>query len=180
GPWNSWDIWARIGRKTARQSAEQRDSRDRGTRETRKFGSAEGEENRLTAERHSWDIWAVNFRTNAKDANHPDRPKRRTFTLSSLGHLGHENVKDANRPVQPKQRTFVQGHPGQKYARDADSRRNREPITLRHVSSSERGTEKPESGGSEVFVPDSTGTVGTEGREGRENLAGPRTNQVTP
>ncbi|KAH9315408.1 hypothetical protein KI387_024035, partial [Taxus chinensis] len=44
-----------------------------------------------------------------------------------------------------KQRTFVQGHLGQKYARDADSRRNREPITLRHASSAERGTEKPES-----------------------------------
>ncbi|KAH9301576.1 hypothetical protein KI387_013159, partial [Taxus chinensis] len=52
------------------------------------------------------------------------------------------------------------GQSGQKYAADIESRRSREPIKSRHVSSSQRGTGKPESGGSKEFVPDSLGQLG--------------------
>ncbi|KAH9305134.1 hypothetical protein KI387_009538, partial [Taxus chinensis] len=44
-------------------------------------------------------------------------------------------------------------------------------ITPRVIS--RKGTRKPISGGSEVFVPDSTGTAGPKGREGREKPADP-------
>ncbi|KAH9325371.1 hypothetical protein KI387_005549, partial [Taxus chinensis] len=37
------------------------------------------------------------------------------------------------------------GHPGQKYARDARSRKNRQRMESRHVSSPQTGTRKPES-----------------------------------
>ncbi|KAH9324189.1 hypothetical protein KI387_004367, partial [Taxus chinensis] len=40
------------------------------------------EEKRLTTE---WDSSGQEY---VKDANHPDRPKRRTFALTALGHLG--------------------------------------------------------------------------------------------
>ncbi|KAH9294484.1 hypothetical protein KI387_040312, partial [Taxus chinensis] len=50
----------------------------------------------------------------------------------------------------------------QRDAEDAYSRRSREPMRLRHVSSAERGTEKPISGGSKVFVPGILGQLSHE------------------
>ncbi|KAH9300579.1 hypothetical protein KI387_012162, partial [Taxus chinensis] len=81
-----------------------------------------------------WDIWAVRTQTT------PDRPKRGTF---SLGHLGRECAEDANRPVRSKQRNFVLGQKGQRDAWDADNRKSREPIRLRHVSSADKGRGSP-------------------------------------
>ncbi|KAH9308967.1 hypothetical protein KI387_036878, partial [Taxus chinensis] len=50
-------------------------------------------------------------------------------------------------------------------------------ITTRVTS--KKGTRKPISGGSEVFVPDSTGTSGTNGREvDAKEPADPQTNQI--
>ncbi|KAH9328365.1 hypothetical protein KI387_000473, partial [Taxus chinensis] len=50
---------------------------------------------------------------------------------------------DVNRSVQPKQRKFVLGHLGRRDVRDADSRKSREPIRLRHVSSENEGQGSP-------------------------------------
>ncbi|KAH9305348.1 hypothetical protein KI387_009752 [Taxus chinensis] len=52
-------------------------------------------------------------------------------------------AKDANRPVRPKQRNFILGQLGQRDAWDADSRKSREPIRLRHVSSADKGQGSP-------------------------------------
>ncbi|KAH9311865.1 hypothetical protein KI387_026900, partial [Taxus chinensis] len=41
GPWDSWDVKARIGRKAARRSTQQRDIRAVGTRGMRKGEPAE-------------------------------------------------------------------------------------------------------------------------------------------
>ncbi|KAH9325508.1 hypothetical protein KI387_005686, partial [Taxus chinensis] len=84
------DIGARIDRKAARQSAGQRNIWAVGTRGTRKAGSAEGEENRLTTLGHLG-------QEDAKDTNRLDRPKRRTFALSSSGHLGREDANQLYR-----------------------------------------------------------------------------------
>ncbi|KAH9325896.1 hypothetical protein KI387_006074, partial [Taxus chinensis] len=57
---------------------------------------------------------------------------------------------------------FCLGHLGQKYAWDVKSRRSREQMKSCHVSSSQRATGKPESGGLEKFVPGSLGHSGQE------------------
>ncbi|KAH9325029.1 hypothetical protein KI387_005207, partial [Taxus chinensis] len=63
--WDSWDIEAWIGRKASRRPAKQRDIHK--------------------------DIRAVG---RVKGVNWPVRPKRRTFALRQLGHLGREDMKD--------------------------------------------------------------------------------------
>ncbi|KAH9318176.1 hypothetical protein KI387_019945, partial [Taxus chinensis] len=75
------DIWARIGRKAARQSAEQRNIRAVRMRGRAKAGSAEGEENRLTTLGHLG-------QEDAKDVNRPVRPKRGTLRTKHLGPFG--------------------------------------------------------------------------------------------
>ncbi|KAH9300901.1 hypothetical protein KI387_012484 [Taxus chinensis] len=70
------------------------------------------------------------------------------------------DAKDVNRPIQPKWETSAPGQVGQKDAWDADSRESRGPIRSRHMLAGRKGTWKPISGGSEVFVPDSLGHPG--------------------
>ncbi|KAH9306472.1 hypothetical protein KI387_010876, partial [Taxus chinensis] len=84
-----------------------------------------------------------------------------------LGHLGRKDAKDAKRrsgrkegqgvPFREVWKNLSQttlGQVGHKYTADVGSRRSRGPIKSRHVSLAGKRTGKPESGGSEVFVPD--------------------------
>ncbi|KAH9323809.1 hypothetical protein KI387_018448, partial [Taxus chinensis] len=54
------------------------------------------------------------------------------FVPGSPGQLGQKCADDVNRPVQLKQRTFVLGHPGQRDAWDAESRKSRERMESCH------------------------------------------------
>ncbi|KAH9302155.1 hypothetical protein KI387_013738, partial [Taxus chinensis] len=154
-PRNIWDIRdtkARFGRNASKRPAKHWDKWNKCTRkDAEPAGSAEREEKTTTAQ----DIWGKRTRTDPEPAE-----------------MGVQ-MDVENRPVRE---TAAQGQVGQRDARDADSRRSRKPIRSQPRVTGRKGTRKPISGGSEDFVPRSTGTFGTKGRGGRENPAGPWTN----
>ncbi|KAH9321736.1 hypothetical protein KI387_016375, partial [Taxus chinensis] len=91
-----------------------------------------------------------------KDADQPIWRKSVHFgrfkSPRQSGTVGY--AEDANQLVRLKQRTFVWDIWAKSTRGDAESRRSREPIKSCHVSSTQRGTGKPKSGGSEKFFQD--------------------------
>ncbi|KAH9325653.1 hypothetical protein KI387_005831, partial [Taxus chinensis] len=85
---------------------------------------------------------------------------------------------DANRPVWPKQRKFVLGHLSRRDARDADSRKSREPIRLRHVSSANEGRGSPFRADRRFLSQAALGHPGQMDAVDAKEPKGPRTNQI--
>ncbi|KAH9305091.1 hypothetical protein KI387_009495, partial [Taxus chinensis] len=102
-------------------------------------------------------------RTGRERVNRPKvKAKSTNYCANHVGTSGlkgrevREKVKwlqrGTRKPISGGSEEFVPDSPGQlghKYTVDAKSRRSREPIKSRHVSSAERGTGKPKSGESE-------------------------------
>ncbi|KAH9308974.1 hypothetical protein KI387_036885, partial [Taxus chinensis] len=97
-----------------------------------------------------------------KDSEKAERPvSRKTVKFQAVQRNLSQTVQESwDEGMWRKQTTWIGrnrelsfGTSGQKYVWDAKSRKSREPMESCHVSSPQRGTRKPESGGSEIFVP---------------------------
>ncbi|KAH9329754.1 hypothetical protein KI387_001862, partial [Taxus chinensis] len=107
----------------------------------------------------------------ATDAESPDRPKRRTFTLTALGHLGQRY---------PKWEQTVRKANGTSGPRGREPAESGEPEEFVPRSTGTFGTNGREPAGSAEISTRSTGTSGTKGRVGRGSPKELKANQAAP
>ncbi|KAH9322271.1 hypothetical protein KI387_016910, partial [Taxus chinensis] len=162
--WDSCDVEARIGRKSTRWSTQH--PRQLGHQDawgTKSRTGRKNEENYLSLVSHGMGHLGQKY---ARDADQPvwrksvhfrrfgDICPRQSGTVGKKVRGGRELAGSA------ETEDFHFGHRGQKYARDAKRQKSREQMESYHVSSLQTGTRKPESSGSEIFVPGSLGHPG--------------------